>query len=262
MSKRFATLLILLLIPAAAAAHFGVTLPSTDIVMAGDNRTLNVQVKFIHPTEGHYMEMEQPRRFGVLVRGQSHDLLPTLSATRGRGAEQQKDFHFWSADYTIQRPGDHTFFVEPAPYWEAAEDLFIVHYTKVCVHALGLEQGWNEPVGLETEIVPLTRPYGLWSGNLFSGQVLLKGKPAPHASVEVEYLNERAVGGTIHPPSAPYVTQVVTADGNGIFHYALPKAGWWGFSALSEADWTLKHDGVEKAVEIGAVYWVQARDID
>jgi cobalt/nickel transport protein len=54
---------------------------------------------------------------------------------------------------------------------------------------------------------------------------------------------------------------VVKADANGIFSYAMPKAGWWGFSALNEASWTLKHDGQEKGVEIGAVYWVKTRDM-
>lgn len=264
MSKRCSLWLLLLLCsqPTAALAHFAAILPSSDIVMSSDERTLQVEVKFIHPNEGHYMDMVKPRRFGVMRRGQTTDLLATLTAGSGRSKEQSGDFRFWTSSYTIKRPGDHTFFVEPLPYWEPAEDLFIVHYTKVCVHALGLEQGWDEPVGLETEIIPLTRPYGLWTGNLFSGQVLLKGQPVPFATVEVEYLNERAVDGVVSPPSEPYITQVVKADRKGIFHYSMPKAGWWGFSALSEADWTIPRDGIDKAVEIGAVYWVQTRDID
>jgi cobalt/nickel transport protein len=53
------------------------------------------------------------------------------------------------------------------------------------------------------------------------------------------------------------VTQVVTADENGVFTYAAPKAGWWGFSALNQADYTLEHQGEEKNVELGAVIWVQ-----
>jgi cobalt/nickel transport protein len=43
-----------------------------------------------------------------------------------------------------------------------------------------------------------------------------------------------------------------------MFSYAMPRAGWWGFAALSTADWTIKKDGVDKPVEIGAVYWVLA----
>ena len=53
------------------------------------------------------------------------------------------------------------------------------------------------------------------------------------------------------------VTQTIKADGNGVFTYAAPKPGWWGFAALNEADFKLKtKSGEEKAVELGAVIWV------
>ena len=245
-----------------ALAHFGTITPSNDIVTQDDDKTLNIQVKFIHPLEGHYMEMVKPERFGVMHDGKKTDLLSSLKETKGKSADQDKSFTFWKTDYKIRRPGDYTFFVEPKPYWEPAEDCFIIHYTKVCVDALGLEEGWDEPVGLETEIIPLTRPYGLWTGNLFTGQVLLKGKPVPFAEVEVEYLNESPGNkSVVVPPADPFVTQVVKADANGVFSYAMPRAGWWGFAALNEADWTIKHDGQDKGVEIGAVYWVHTRDM-
>lgn len=245
-----------------AWAHFGTILPSDDIVTQADGKTLHIQVKFIHPMEMHYMEMARPVQFGVLQDGKKKDLSAALKAETGKRPDQDGQFTFWSADYRIRRPGDYTFYVAPAPYWEAAEDLFIVHYTKVCVNAFGLEKGWDEPVGLETEIVPLTRPYGLWTGNLFTGRVLLAGKPVPGAEVEIEYLNESPGNAAIvHAPADAYVTQVVEADGSGIFSYAMPRAGWWGFAALNEADWKLKHDGAEKSVEIGAVYWVRTVDM-
>ena len=77
-----------------------------------------------------------------------------------------------------------------------------------------------------------------------------------------EYLNASPGNkNMIVPPADPYVTQVVKADGNGVFSYAMPKAGWWAFAALSEADWTIKQDGQEKGVEIGAVFWVFTRDM-
>jgi len=243
-------------------AHFGTITPSDDIVTQDDSKSLKLQIKFIHPMEMHYMEMVKPKHFGVLHDGKKTGLLGSLKAAKGKSPDQTESFTFWTADYQIRRPGDYIFYVEPAPYWEPAEDLFIVHYTKVCVNAFGLEKGWDEPVGLETEIIPLTRPYGLWTGNLFTGQVLLKGKPVPFAEVEIEYLNESPGNiSVVIPPADPYVTQVVKADGDGIFNYAMPRAGWWGFAALNEADWKLKYDGKEKGVEIGAVYWVHTRDM-
>ncbi|WP_040011529.1 DUF4198 domain-containing protein [Desulfotignum phosphitoxidans] len=245
-----------------APAHFGAVIPSDDIVTQADDNTLKVEVKFIHPMEMQYMEMAGPKAFGVLHNGRKTDLRNTLAPAKGKSPDQDQAVTFWTTDYQIRRPGDHTFYVEPTPYWEPAEDLFIVHYTKVCVNAFGLEQGWDQPVGLETEIIPFTRPYGLWTGNLFTGQVRVKGAPVPFAEVEIEYLNE-SPGNThvVVPPADPYVTQVVKADENGMFSYAMPKAGWWGFSALNKADWTLTRDGLEKDVEIGAVFWVYTRDM-
>ena len=245
-----------------AQAHFGTIVPSDDIITQTDDKTLRLEVKFIHPMELHYMEMAKPKQFGVRHGEKTLNLLDTLTEAKGKSPDQTEKYTFWKTDFKIKRPGDYTFFVEPQPYWEPAEDSFIVHYTKVCVNALGLEQGWDEPVGLETEIVPLTRPYGLWTGNLFTGQVFLNGKPVPYAEVEVEYLNETPGNITmVIPPSDPYVTQVVKADANGVFSYAMPKAGWWGFAALNEASWKLKHEGQEKSVEIGAVYWVRTIDL-
>lgn len=245
-----------------AHAHFGAIIPSDDIISQNDGRRLEIAVQFMHPMEGHYMNMARPKQFGVLRGGEKTDLLPALTAVTGTAPDQKEPYTAWKTSCDIQRPGDHTFFVEPAPYWEPAEDSFIVHYTKVCVNALGLEEGWDQAVGLETEIIPLTRPYGLWTGNLFTGQVLVKGKPAAGAVVEIEYLNESPDNPSIVvPPSDPFVTQAVKADANGVFSYAMPRAGWWGFAALTEADWKWQHDGVDKTVEIGAVYWVHTTDM-
>lgn len=239
------------------AAHFGAIIPSDDIVSQQDAKKIQVALKFLHPMEGHYMELVKPIQFGVLSDGKKIDLLPALTATSGKGGDQKKGFASWKTEYPIKRPGDYTFYMEPAPYWEPAEDSFIVHYTKVCVNALGLEQGWDSVLGLETEIIPKTRPYGLWTGNVFTGQVLVKGKPAADVEVEIEYLNESKDNPkTVQPPSDPFVTQVIKTDANGLFTYAMPRAGWWGFAALSTADWTIKKDGADKPVEIGAVYWV------
>jgi cobalt/nickel transport protein len=113
-------------------------------------------------------------------------------------------------------------------------------------------------VGLPVEIEPLTRPYGLWTGNLFTGVVRKNGQPVPFAEVEVEWRND----GSVTPPAGPFVTQVLKADGNGVFSYAMPRAGWWGFAALIEGDEPMRNpEGREVPVELGALLWVRARDI-
>lgn len=233
-------------------AHFGMIIPSDDIVSKKDDKKINLQVKFIHPFEGQYMNMEKPKAFWVMIGEKKYDLINTLNKRVVKG------FSMWETTYRIKEPGDHIFYVEPEPFWEPAEESFIIHYTKVIVNALGKEEGWDAEVGLKTEIVPLARPYGLWAGNVFQGIVKVDGKPVPYADVEVEYYNE---GGRVKAPDEPYITQVIKADANGVFTYAMPKAGWWGFAALTTADFKLKHGGKEYPVEIGAVLWVRTRDM-
>jgi cobalt/nickel transport protein len=244
--------LIILISFSLAWAHFGMVIPSDDIVSKDDKKEITLQVKFIHPFEGDYMNMDMPKAFGVKTGKEQADLLNTLKK------KDIKGFTTWESVYRIKKPGDYIFFVEPAPYWEPAEESFIIHYTKVIVNALGLEEGWDTELGLKTEIVPLTRPYGLWSGNVFQGVVKVDGKPVPNAEVEVEYYN---ADGKLKAPAEPYITQVIKADKNGVFTYAMPKAGWWGFAALNTADYTMKHNGTDYPVEIGAVLWVKTRDM-
>lgn len=236
-----------------AHAHFQMIIPSDEMVSQGENRTVNLDVRFYHPFEGSGMNMVKPAQFGVLVDGEKINLLNDLKEARIKDREG-KIFTAFKAAYAIKNPGDHIFYVEPKPYWEPAEESFIVHYTKVIVNSLGMEEGWGEEVGLKTEIVPLTRPYGLWAGNVFQGVVKVNGRAVPYAEVEVEYYNDEA---KMKAPADPMITQVVKADSNGVFTYAMPKAGWWGFAALNTDDNTMTHDGKEYPVEIGAVLWVK-----
>ena len=252
--KRLAcfTTMAIFLLPPIAEAHFQGLIPSDDMITKSDNRTISLDLIFFHPFEGDYMSMDKPAKFGVLVRGGKTDLLGTLKEKKREG------FSVWHATYRIKTPGDHIFYVEPKPYWEPAEDCFIVHYTKVVVNSFGVEEGWDEEIGLKTEIVPLTRPYGLWTGNVFQGIVMVNGKPAPGTEVEVEYYNE---GGKIKAPADPMITQVIKTDPNGVFTYAMPKAGWWAFAALNMNERRIRHNGEEKSVEIGAVLWVRVHDM-
>lgn len=235
-----------------AWSHFGVIMPSDDIISPKDSKKITLEVKFMHPFEWQLMNMEKPKRFNVMVNDKSYDLLPELKQ------KKIKNLSTWEAVYTIKEPGTHIFYFEPAPYWEPAEEKFIIHYTKAIVSALGKEDGWDRELGLKTEIIPLTRPFGLWAGNVFQGIVKVDGKPVPYVEVEVEFYNPNA---KVKAPDDSFITQVIKADSNGVFTYAMPKAGWWGFSAVNTADYTLKHQGKDYPVEIGAVLWVRTKEM-
>lgn len=238
-------------------AHFQMIIPSDEIISAGESRQLSLNLFFTHPFEGMGLNMKKPKRFGVWVAGKEIDLLGSLQETHYRDRAGDT-LSAYLASYKIRKPGDHLFFVEPQPYWEAAEEHFIIHYTKTVVNAFGMEEGWDHELGLKVEIVPLARPYGLWTNNLFRGVVKHNGKPVPFARVAVEYYNEQ---GEVKSPADPFITQMVKTDANGVFAYTMPKAGWWGMAALMESEETMEHEGKAYPVELGAVLWVKTHDI-
>jgi cobalt/nickel transport protein len=242
---------------AMARAHFAMIIPSTDVVAKDQKKDITFLVQFTHPFEGGpLMPMDKPKKFGVVLGDRVTDLSGTLREKKSDGKS------FWEADYAVKTPGDHVFFLEPKPYWEPLENKFIIHTTKVIVAGLGAFKGWDEPIaekaGLPAEIVPLTRPYGLYGGNIFSGRVFKDGKPAPDVEVEVEWWGR----GQTKAPTDAHVTQVTKTDANGVFHYVMPKSGWWGFSAIMEAPGTIRHEGSDKKVELAAVLWVYTRAME
>lgn len=162
----------------------------------------------------------------------------------------------WMVEYRLARSGVYTFYMEQKPYFDPAEDRYFLHHAKTVVAALGDEKGWDQPLGLKTEIVPLTRPFGLYAGNVFQGIVMLDGKPVPFAQVDVAYYNEK---GKAVAPAGYMITQVIKADSNGVFTYAVPKSGWWGFAARNISE-KMQYLGVQKDVELGAILWVEFHD--
>jgi cobalt/nickel transport protein len=235
-------------------AHFQELLPSSQILEGESQRSVTITALFTHPMAGTpTMNMGQPTRFGVIGRdGKREDLLSTLKPVTLNGKQA------YTADYHVPGPANYVFFIDPAPYWEPEEVKMLVHYTKVVVNAYGADEGWDQMTGAPIEIRPLTRPFALWTGNVFSGIVYYNGKPKPFARVEVEYINN----GKIKIPSDPYETAVVNADANGYFAYGMPKAGWWGFTSQVLGERKLPNPaGQIVPVEEGGVIWVKTIDM-
>lgn len=247
------TLAAAALMGTTALAHYGMIIPNDPMISQDDGRSVQLSLSFSHPFELNGMVLEEPVSFEVTHEGETTDLKGDLTAS------DIMDQAGFMLDYPLERPGTYVFAMEPQPYWEPAEDSFIVHYTKTYVSAFDDDEGWDTELGLRTEIVPLSKPFGLWEGNVFQGIVKLEGEAVPYAEVEVEYYNE---DGDAEAPSDLMITQTVKADGNGVFTYAAPKDGWWGFAALNTAPETMAHEGADKAVELGAVIWVRFEEWD
>ena len=244
-------LFITALITATLWAHFQVILPSKSIIEDQKDATITLHYEFTHPFEQTLMNMVKPQEAAVFVEGSSHSLLTTLTHKNSQGLSM------WESTFTCKQPAVYQFYVDPVPYFEASEGKFIRHQTKVIIDAYGAGEGWDKPIGLKAEIIPLTRPYGLYQGNIFSAKVLYKGKIAPHTQVEVELYNTHGY----KAPSEAHITQVVTTDDNGIFHFVMPKSGWWGFAALIDDDMTITREKKTYPVELGALLWIYANEM-
>lgn len=246
--SNFFLCLVVALLPSLSLAHFG-TILLKDNMLEQNKRTTQAIFAFLHPFEQKGMDLDLPDTVQIinLTTGKKDDLLRTLKPKAILGHKG------YTSKLKINRPGTYCIYMIPKPYFEPAEDKFIKHITKTYLAAFGEEGGWDKPVGLEVEIVPLTRPFGLYAGNVFQGKVLRNGKPVAGAEVEVEYFNK---GSRIKAQNEYMVTQVILTDDNGVFTYSPPAPGWWGFSALTEADYKIKHNGDDKPVEVGGVIWV------
>ncbi|APE44029.1 ATP-dependent DNA ligase [Sulfitobacter alexandrii] len=245
--KTFLTAATIATLASTASAHYGMIIPSDNMVSQEDGRSIDLTLSFSHPFEGIGMVLDRPEAFTLTHGGETTNLLDSLEET------QVMDHAGFSTEYRLERPGTHVFAMTPQPYWEPEEDAFITHFTKTYVAAYGDDEGWDMELGLKTEIVPLSKPFALWEGNLFQGIVKLDGEAVPYAEVEVEYYDEN---GTAAAPSDLMITQTIKADADGVFSYAVPTAGWWGFAALNTAEEPMQHEGEDKAHELGAVIWV------
>ncbi len=243
----------LLLLPCLAQAHFQELIPSVPLLDAASGTQLRLDLRFTHPQEnGPVMAMAKPARMAVVVEGGEQPLDDKLVADKCQG---QPCYHL---DYRVPGPGTYRFLVEPAPYWEPAEGKWITHYTQVVVDAFDAGSGWDAPLGLPVEILPLTRPFALWRGATFSGVVLQDGEPVPFAPIEAEWRNSDGLS----LPGGPYTTFELRADANGTFHFSAPRAGWWGLAALVDGEARPGPDGEPAAVELGGLLWLYFREME
>ena len=234
-------ILLPLLFSLFANAHFLTLIPSNDNISNMKNNTISFEAMFIHPFEQTGMTMEEP--VGIFL---DKEKLPLTQI--------EKFNHMaWKTNYEIKKPGVYQFYVEPKPYFEESEEKYISHIPKVIVSAFGLEDGWDKELGLKYEIIPLVKPFGLYSGNLFQGKVLHDGKAASNVEVEVELYNEFG----LKAPTSAHITQVVKTDENGIFSFVMNHKGWWGFAALIE-EGTKEYKNKMYPIENGALLWIKA----
>lgn len=256
---------------ASAQAHFQMLYTPESALEKG--ATIPFRIVFTHPfADEHTMDMGLQHdkkilpieEFYVVQKGKKTDLKNTLKPITFKGSHNSGKGY--ATNFDAKRLGDYVFVATPAPYFEANEDAYIQQITKVVVNVAGAPTDWDEELGLKAEILPLTKPYSIWTGSTFSGIVKSNGKPVPFAEIEVEYLNHdidlkrNATNKKAHvkAPQDSFVTLGIKADANGKFTFGITKAGWWGFAALGVGPDT-SYKGKELSQD--AVIWVQAKDM-
>lgn len=264
MKKSIVLSLVLLVFACSqAVAHFQVIYtPETALV---EGQKLPLKLVFTHPFEaGHTMDMGQPLEFGVFHKGKKKDLLNALKPIVWKSLTNEGKAY--EAAYKTRGAGDFVLYLVPAPYYEGSEDIYIQQVTKMMVNVGGMPTDWDGEIGLPVEIVPLDKPYALWTGNVFRGIVKCGGEPVPYSEIEVEYLNHDmfmesnsfAKKAKVSAPQDAFVTLTIKANKDGEFAFGIPRAGWWGFAALGAGGERTYKD---KELSLDAVIWVQARDM-
>jgi nickel transport protein len=204
-------------------AHFPIALPSGELKRG---QASEVQFSFGHPFEATRVDVAKPRAWLYPPAGEPQEISPNPRQESGAKA--------WSLSLTPQVRGDHILVVEGQPVQHGREK--IRDWVKVVLPVGQVQRGWDRSLGLDLEVVPLSRPYGLVVGTSFRFTVQQKGKPLAGALVEVERLNSKAPSPL--PPEAE-ITRVEKSDALGNAAATLDHAGWWIVSVTGPA-----HEGV------------------
>jgi len=244
----------------AAQAHFQMLYtPDLSKVRGG---SLILKMPFTHPAaNGHVMKVGKPEVFFQFKKGKQKNLLDNLAPIQWRSAKNTEIAY--EAEVALRGLGDNIFILQMAPYFEETEDIYIQQITKTIVNVAGLPTDWQKDLGLDAEIVPLTKPYAIYEGGTFTGVVKSRGNAVPFAEIEVEFVNYAPDMQTnsfsptpiLVPPSNAFITMTLFADANGTFSFGIPKAGQWGFAAIGVGAVT-EYQG--EALSQDAVIWVQA----
>ncbi|MCR4667164.1 MAG: DUF4198 domain-containing protein [Desulfovibrio sp.] len=201
--------------------------------------------------------MDMPQSFTVLrfdSRSARRDgvLEPERKNLLGDVEEiRYKETKAWGANVGLVAKGLYQFLMESRPFWDEGRMEFVQHYVKVMVPVYGEETGWDQAAGANFEILPLLRPFGLLSPALFSGKVLIEGRPAPNLPVTLYRIN---TDGQKVPTPLHQNARAIT-DGNGQFSFIANKTGWWCCEANVEGTPLKGPDGQPKTRRLGALLW-------
>lgn len=245
----------LLFCVAAAAAPVTTLVPSQPNLEAPQSE-VDILMSLMRPFEHTGEPMDMPQLFAAIYYPPDFDpasMRPDLLNLLGDVEEiRYLDTKAWGANVAISKPGLYQFILEARPWWDKQRNMYMQQQVKVALPAFGSDKGWNAPFGQSFEILPLTRPFGLTAPALFSGRLLLDGKPLQDVPVHMGRINAshtKAVSQWHKDLEAR-----TTADGQ--FSFVLNQPGWWYCEAAIAGAPLKGPDGEMCASERSTVFWL------
>lgn len=251
-----------LLMPARLAAHVYVLWPKTPGCYGQSGETVAWTGFWGHPTEMLVDDAVLPKMW---VRGPEGRKGPVvLRETRLRDGVSGQERRAYEAEFTPATRGDYYLVLESPPVFIPEDKVFCRDWVKSIYH-VDVERGWDDTLGLEVEIVPLTRPYGWPAGVAFTGKAVFKNAPLTRAVVEVERLSGFPVPPEQRPrdrfgrENSPLLNRTAKTDLNGYFTVTLDRPGWWVIT-VSRAEGTLLREGKPYPVHKRGCLWVHVEE--
>jgi uncharacterized GH25 family protein len=270
------TLLATMLTGGQAQAHFHLLIPERPAAKHGEKIVFTYA--FGHPYEHEMFDTEPPATAVVLTPdGNTVALGKDLEkiAIAGRDGKNVTAFRF---SYQPAERGDHVFLFTSAPVWMPEEKHFLEDRTKVVLH-VETQNGWerevapNKPDPVEpgdqlSEVLPLTRPYGLSPGMAFRIEVTglhvwqYPGRPRQAANIELPMLRALVEVERYNPappkelPPDEHITRTARTDATGTATVTLTSPGWWCVTAIKKTGRMQERGGEQYPVIQRATLWV------
>ena len=188
----------------------------------------------MEPFRNHGIAMDPPRLF-TIYRFDRDLADPSQPAHREDRLGDIEEIRYlnqkaWGANVGLDRPGLYEFVIETQPWWEPYQAGYAQHIVKTMLPVYGEGWGWHLPLGLSFEIVPATRPFGLLAPALFTGKVLVNGKPVDSIPVRIFRINTE----NVQVPTPWHEEMELRTTENGLFSVVLNRPGWWCCAATQQ----------------------------
>ena len=224
-----------------------------DAPLAQVNQAIQVWFAVGHPFEQEYEDAQRPEKL-VAVIGMGGKVDLTAKLTEWKKTVGDQSVAAWQVNYTPDAAGDVILALDTAPDISKSGKNLFQEYLKTYIH-VEREIGWDRRTGQPLEIVPLTRPYGLQEGFVFTGRLMKGEEPVPDVKVYVEQKLSTPPKAEDLPPE-PLITAVVKTDERGYFSHTLPNAGWYILGAFVDQLGTITRDGKTYTHDGFAGIWV------